>query len=73
MQEFIEWLTDPNGLFFESEVIDKAKSLLPKERQQIEKAWGAGFDRGTYEACDIDELVVPKEKKDYFTQTYTQK
>jgi len=33
--------------------------------QQVVEAWDAGFDRGTYEACDIDELVVPKEKETY--------
>ena len=71
MQELIEWVEkfQPYGLS-RQDVINKAKLLLPKERQQMEKAWDAGFDRGTYEACDIDELVVPKEKDDYFTQTY---
>lgn len=29
------------------------------------QAWASGFDRGTYEACDIDELVVPKTKEQF--------
>ena len=42
------------------DAIQKTKSLLPKEREQIEEAWDAGNYNG-------NPMTKPS---DYFTQTY---
>lgn len=46
-----------------------AKSLLPKEREQIEEAFNDGYIDGS---AELSEGVYPQYKSasDYFTQTY---
>ena len=70
LQEFIEWWTDPNGCYSEWEVTEKAKSLLPKEREVIEDAFNEGYrEYGQY--C-INEPLLYNGSSDYFTQTFKQ-
>jgi hypothetical protein len=65
MQELIDWL-DPSF----SSVIDKAKELFEKEKQQIidafDKGNAAGYSQGSSNRTEDDY------GEDYFNQTYNQ-
>ncbi len=58
MQELIDWL-DPSF----SSVIEKAKELLEKEKQQIIDSYNSGAELPNAAFLDGEE---------YFTQTYNQ-
>jgi len=69
MQELIEYLEKYKDVIGGTSVmiIDKAKSLLQKEREQIEDAYCQGLIE------IIDEIGIPEKAASYFfTQTYKQ-
>ena len=69
MQELIEWMESEYkrySNFQPEDALEKAKSLLQKEREQIEKAFKNGF----YTGCD--QPLFEKCISDYITQTYKQ-
>jgi len=51
MQELIEWVkTNPNiNISNKARIIEKAKQLLPKEKQVNEEFWEAGNENVTYD------------------------
>jgi hypothetical protein len=57
LQELIDWLPVEAGA-----IIEKAKSLLKKEREQIVESFVAGDERGTKD--------IPFNAEQYFNQTY---